>query len=151
MLLLNAPVAVALDMRPFKSGSWREILSANAGHAVIVHFWGLTCGPCLEELPKWGTFAASHAKEKIIFVNWDQRQEKPARLATALEQSGLVAAENWALAETFEDKLRFEIDPEWRGEMPYTRMISSDGAVTEFSGSADFGEVSTWLATQDAK
>jgi hypothetical protein len=33
------------------------------------------------------------------------------------------------------------------GELPYTRLIASDGTATTFSGAADFTKLSQWLAT----
>ena len=30
---------------------------AHAGQPTVIHFWGLTCGPCLVELPQWGDAA----------------------------------------------------------------------------------------------
>ena len=34
------------QLKPFGRGSWQEILRAHAGRPTIVHFWGVTCGPC---------------------------------------------------------------------------------------------------------
>jgi len=42
------------EMKPFGRGSWQEILRAHAGRPTIVHFWGVTCGPCKVELPLLG-------------------------------------------------------------------------------------------------
>jgi thiol-disulfide isomerase/thioredoxin len=41
------------ELHPFKRGSWQEIRRAHAGQPIVVHFWGLTCGPCRVEMPKW--------------------------------------------------------------------------------------------------
>ncbi len=64
---LLAPFALALaigrsrsaapdGLRPFVRGSWQEIRKAHAGKPTVVHFWGLTCGPCRTEMPEWGKF-----------------------------------------------------------------------------------------------
>jgi thiol-disulfide isomerase/thioredoxin len=42
--------AAASELRPFSAGSWQQVLRDHAGRPSIVHFWGLTCGPCRVEL-----------------------------------------------------------------------------------------------------
>jgi len=46
-------LGAAPDLRPFVRGSWAQLLKAHQGKPIVVHFWGLTCGPCLAELPNW--------------------------------------------------------------------------------------------------
>lgn len=50
--LLSAPASEApSQLKPFGRGSWNDILRSHAGRPTIVHFWGVTCGPCKVELP----------------------------------------------------------------------------------------------------
>ena len=42
-------------------GSWQALRQAHDGRPTIMHFWGLTCGPCLVELPEWAGSRASGA------------------------------------------------------------------------------------------
>ena len=132
-------------VRTFGSGSWQEITSAHKGQPVIVHFWGLTCGNCMAELKDWGQFAREHPGAAIVLVNWDRHVAEPDRIAAALAKAGLGGVQSLALSNGFEAKLRFAIDRDWMGELPYTRMISSDGSATAFSGSADFKKLQEWL------
>jgi thiol-disulfide isomerase/thioredoxin len=135
-----APRALTLD-------AWPPLQASLKDKPAIVHFWGVTCAICMAELPEWGAFAARHPDLRIVFVNWD-RQPDSARIAATLGKAKLGDIESWARAETFEEKLRFAIDREWMGEMPYTRLIAADGAVTSFSGAADFGRLAAWLGTK---
>ena len=43
-------------LKPFQRGSWQDMLRTHAGRPTMVHFWGVTCGPCKVELPLLGKF-----------------------------------------------------------------------------------------------
>ncbi len=137
-----------VQTRPFDSASVQKLIDANRGRPVIVHFWGLTCGTCMGELKDWGTFRAAHPDATLILVNWDERGARPAQIGPALQKSGLESVPSFALGEGFEEKLRFAIDRDWMGELPYTRLISCDGSVTTASGATDFSDLAKWLASQ---
>jgi hypothetical protein len=66
----------------------------------------------------------------------------------ALTKAGLMKQENWLFADSFEERLRFEIDPKWRGEMPYTLLIGRDSKVEPVTGIMDFGKLDEWLNKQ---
>ena len=148
--LLMATSAAALELHAFKSGSWRDIQNATAGKPAIVHIWSLTCGTCLVELPEWGKFAAAHPGTRFVLINWDRKTDAPDKIAAALTNAGLGHVENWVLGDGFSDKLRFELDPNWLGEMPYTRLIGSAGGTADFSGTSDFEMIARWIASQPA-
>lgn len=141
------PATAAEPPRTFDTASWQEILSSHKGQPVIVHFWGFTCGNCMVELKEWGKFAEEHRGTAIAFVNWDRHGADPTRIEKALAKAGLGGVESYTLANGFEEKLRFSVDHDWMGELPYTRLIASDGAVTTFSGAADFESLSRWLGS----
>ena len=145
--------AGAGETRPFVRGSWHVLRQAHAGHPAIVHFWGLSCGPCLVELPEWGKLAATHPDLTLVLVNADRPGAKPdARIATTLQNAGLGRAESWAFADRFDERLRYEIEPGWQGDMPRTLLVDRDGNVTPISGIADMTHVRAWVAgpTQSA-
>jgi thiol-disulfide isomerase/thioredoxin len=139
------PAHAAGVTRPFDSTSWQALLSTHKGRPVIVHFWGFSCGNCMVEMKDWGHFAKAHPETTIAFVNWDRRGADPARIKTALDKAGLGGVQSYVLANGFEEKLRFAVDHDWMGELPYTRLIASDGTATTFSGAADFSKLSRWL------
>ena len=134
------------ETRPFDPVSVQKVVDARKGSPVIVHFWGLTCGNCVVELKDWGEFVRAHPDATLILINWDERGARPADIAPALQKAGLGAVPSFALGEGFEDKLRFAVDRDWMGELPYTRLIAPDATITTFSGAADFAELAAWLA-----
>jgi urease subunit alpha len=45
------------------------VLRAHAGRPTLVHFWGVTCGPCKVELPLLGQFMKENGAIDMVIVN----------------------------------------------------------------------------------
>jgi len=153
LLLLSSPAGLAqpaasVDLHPFLRGSWQTLRGLHKGQATIVHFWGITCGPCLAELPEWADLARARPDLGLVLVDADPVPDASAGIADTLVRDRLATVENWIFADAFEERLRYEIDPHWHGEMPYTVLIARDGSVTSFVGQADFARLRRWLDAQ---
>jgi thiol-disulfide isomerase/thioredoxin len=141
-------VAVAGDLRPFVRGTWQEIRRTHAGQPMVVHFWGVTCGPCRVEMPQWGALLAERRDLDLVTINADLVPNEETAATAMLAKAGLVTAENWIFADGFVERLRYEIDPQWRGEIPLTMLVARDGSVTTVEGIADLAQVRAWLDGQ---
>ena len=142
--LLLCPVpGHALDIHPYNPGDWQTLVSSRNQQPMIVHFWGFTCGPCLEELPRWGKFVGQHPTLNTVFIEVDQI---PAAMALqALTEAQLTQAVHRSSTAYFDEYMRYEIDPKWMGELPLTLLISPSGEVKRLRGAADFTVIDTWL------
>ena len=149
LLLLATPVLaqVSIQLKPFGSGSWQELMKAHAGRPTIVHFWGVTCGPCKVELPQLGAFMKANPGIDVVTISADFVPDLPAATRAMLERSGLSEAENW-IFDGFADRLRFEIDPTWQGDIPRSLLITREGDMTTVEGAADMAELKNWLDRQ---
>jgi thiol-disulfide isomerase/thioredoxin len=136
------------ELHAFKRGSWQQIRRAHAGQPLVVHFWGLTCGPCRVEMPRWGQLLRERPDLKLVAIDADLIPNAADLVTDMLAKTGLAGAENWMFADDFVERLRFEINPRWRGEIPMTLLIARDGTVTTIEGSAEPEQVRTWLDAQ---
>lgn len=148
--LLVPATGMTSEMKPFVRGTWAEFVKAKAGEPAAVHFWGLTCAPCLTELPHWAAFKKERADLSLVMIAADPAPEDVADLKATPARAGLDSAESFAFADGFVDRLRFEIDPKWRGEMPRTILIGRDGKATVLFGLADLVYVRKWHDDQRA-
>src|SRR5258705_4361753 len=143
--LLSAPASEAPpQLKPFGRGSWQDVLRSHTGHPTIVHFWGVTCGPCKIELPLLGAFMKDHPAIDVVTISADLVPDLPGAARAMLEKAGLGSAENWIFNDGFVERLRFEIDPAWQGEIPRTLLIARDGTVTTIEGSAEISDLGKW-------
>jgi thiol-disulfide isomerase/thioredoxin len=148
LVATSAALAADGDLRPFKRGSWQQIRRAHEGQPIVVHFWGLTCGPCRIEMPKWGRLLQERSDLTLIAIDADLVPNAAELVKDELTKTGLAGAENWMFADDFVERLRFEINPRWRGEIPITLMIARDGKTTTIEGMADTAQVRDWLDAQ---
>ena len=139
----NYATGGALNFRTWPGGN--DAHRHAGGQKLIVHFWSLACAPCLTELPEWGKFLAGHPGAPLVLVNWETCPQPEDRIRNTLAKSGFAGTEQWALADDFEQKIRFAIDRDWMGELPRTQLIAPDGSVTTISGAMDFAKLAAWL------
>ena len=136
------------QLKPFERGSWQQILKAHHGRATLVHFWGVTCGPCKVELPLLGQFMKQHGDVDVVTISADLAPNLPAATQTMLKSAGLDGAENWIFNDGYVERLRFEIDPTWQGDIPRTILISPDTTAATIEGTAEIPDLETWAARQ---
>jgi thiol-disulfide isomerase/thioredoxin len=146
--LAGSTAVCADDLRTFVRGSWKAIQEEHRGRAFVAHFWGLTCGPCRVELPEWGQLAAERKDLDLVTINADLVAGAPAASQSFLKQAGLLNAENWLFSNQFQQRLRYEVNPEWQGEIPATVLFDRTGAATWLDGAVDFDRVRAWLDEQ---
>jgi thiol-disulfide isomerase/thioredoxin len=146
-MTVSAPVD---DLHAFVRGSWQQLRKAHAGEPLIVHFWGVTCGPCRAEMPQWGQYLKQHPGLPLVTIDADLVPNDASAVKSALAQDGLSEAENWMFDDDFVERLRYEIDPHWQGDIPRTLLIARNGTTTTIEGVADFAKVSSWWADQAA-
>jgi thiol-disulfide isomerase/thioredoxin len=136
------------EIRPFKRGSWQEIRQSHAGQPTVVHFWGLTCGPCRVEMPQWGKLLQERHDLNLVVIDADLIPNQIEDASEMLAKTGLTGAENWIFDDLFTERLRFEIEPRWQGEIPRTMLIARDGKTITIEGVADMARVRAWLDGQ---
>jgi thiol-disulfide isomerase/thioredoxin len=147
--LRSETAAATEDIHPFGRGSWQQIRKAHAGQPLVVHFWGVTCGPCRAEMPQWGRLLSERADLHLVTVDADLVPNAPSAVRSMLDESGLATrADNWMFSDDFVERLRYEIDPQWQGEIPRTVLIAADGTTTSLEGVADFAGIRAWLDAQ---
>lgn len=142
--------AAAFDFKPYGRGGFAQIVKAHAGRPLIIHFWSVTCPPCVIELPQWAKMLGEHKDLDIVFVNTDDEEDR-ARAQARIEKVGLDKATHYGFADDFVEKLYFEADKSWRGELPFTALVSPDGAMTTVTGAVDDPLVVKWLAKSAGK
>src|ERR1700751_1915285 len=76
----------ANEARPFVRGSWQVLRAAHAGQPTVVHFWGVTCGPCRTEMPQWGKLLSERPDLGLVVINADLVPNQPSAAPAMLAQ-----------------------------------------------------------------
>lgn len=144
-----APLSVSAgqEIKPFVRGSYQEIISARQGKPFIVNFWSLTCSYCMVELNMLRKLSKKYPKLDLVLVSTDAPEEEESVAAT-LAKSAPSRAEAWLFADSFADRLRFDVDREWQGELPRTYFFGTNGEVIAVSGKVEEKDVELWVKEQ---
>jgi len=145
LLALVSGAASATEFKPYGRGSFQELREQHAGRPFVVHFWSVTCPSCLAELPDWAKIAAERKALDIVFVNADPDNDRP-RAQNRIDKAGLSNLVQYGFADDFVERLYFEADKNWRGELPFTALIGADGALLTVIGTIDDPLIADWLA-----
>ena len=150
-----APAIAAQEIKPFVRGSYQQIVSARQGKPFIVNFWSLSCSYCQVELAMLKKLKKNYPRLDLVLVSTDTPEEEKSVSAT-LAKFSLGKAEAWVFADSFTERLRFEVDKKWQGELPRTYFYSANvGArravpVQAISGKLEYKEVEQWVKQQYA-
>jgi predicted nucleic acid-binding Zn-ribbon protein len=71
--------------------------------------------------------------------------EDRERAAARLEKNGLSRATHYGFSDSFVEKLYYEADKSWRGELPFTVLISTNASRVNVTGALDDPHFVAWL------
>lgn len=143
-LLFAAPVP-AQPIHSFVSGSHAQILAQHRDRPLILAFWSLTCAHCQEEFALLRAFTRAHPEVALVLVSTDAPQDSEA-IAVTLRERGVGGVSAWVFADDAPERLRFEVDRRWRGELPRTYLFRPDGSAQGLSGKLETKTLEDWLA-----
>lgn len=152
-LALLSCTAAAEHTQLLQRGGYQKILAAHAGKPVIVAMWSVSCAHCGADLEIFDRLLARNPQFKLVLISTDTPEQK-----VLIEQSlnkynlGPRAAkklkgrvQSWVFADSFGERLRFEIDPQWYGELPRTYFVEGNGKVRGVSGVLDERDTEAWV------
>ena len=108
----------------FKSGSYQQILDSNKEQPLVLVIWSINCPSCLKDMEILKAIHLGMPRFKFVMLATDERSDA-AEVNKIIEQQGLSDLESWIFAEDNVQKLRFEIDSAWYGEIPRTYFFNS--------------------------
>lgn len=103
----------------------------------------ITCIPCRKEFELLQNLRADYSRLPLVFVATDDLAD--AGMAdNMLAHFGLGGGESWVFDGDAE-RLRYEIDPGWYGELPRTYFFDAAHAREGVSGSLTCERFETWI------
>jgi thiol-disulfide isomerase/thioredoxin len=148
ILLLVALLASGLagaDMQPFVSGSLKKIERQHQGRPFILAFWSATCTHCPAELKTLGELTRNHPKLDVVLVAADTPAEVP-ELEQLAREYGVGKQARWVFADAQPERLRYDIDRRWYGELPRTYLYDARHQRVGRSGVMPREQLEQWVA-----
>ena len=134
----------AYDFMPFDMNTRQVIEKRYIDQPLIISFWSIDCPYCIDDLKKLGKALSKNANVKLITVCVDGK-ESAKKAERILSQANLPKHEQYQYAEVDEDRLRYNIDPAWYGELPRTYFYDAAHQVTPLSGKISNSFLDKWF------
>ncbi len=142
--------AESLTINPFIKGSFTEIKHQRKDKPFVLVFWSENCSYCMKELAMFGKLQQQYPDVELVTVATDSFLEEDI-VIDVLKRSGLELAQTWVFAEQFPEKIYFDVNKRWRGELPVTHFFGRDQKETRHMGVVKEDELVEWLAEQSAQ
>ena len=143
-LLFFSHFSFAYDFMPFDMNTRKVIEKRYIDQPLIISFWSIDCPYCIDDLKKLGKALSKNANVKLITVCVDGK-ESAKKAERILSQANLPNHEQYQYAEVDEDRLRYNIDPAWYGELPRTYFYDAAHQVTPLSGKISNSFLDKWF------
>lgn len=136
--------AEPLPTRSFVSGSISKILASRANQPMMLVLWSVECSPCIRELPVLADLNRKHSNLNLVLIATNGTSFKH-NVEKMLQNHGLENVESWVFAEDNAQRLRYEIDPTWYGDLPRTYFFDKNHQRSSISGTLTSQQIETWL------
>jgi len=145
-------VSVLADpiIRHFVRGSFQEIVASRTGKPFIVSLWSLDCTYCFDDMEIFGRLLKKHQGLDLVLISTDAT-EQVGEIAKVLQKYPLKQAESWVFADSFAERLRYEIDRQWYGELPRTYFYNAQGHAIALSGRLTQAQIESWIRSTGKK
>ena len=117
----------AQEVQQLNRGSYKNIVAAHTGKPFIVALWSVSCTHCGADLEIFNRLAMKYPEFNLVLISTDTPDELPVIDSTLKryqllqpEQKHAGRVEAWVFADSYTERLRFEIDSQWYGELPRT-------------------------------
>ena len=121
------------DLKLFDVGSFEKIVKEKDQQDHLVILWSFDCPPCIKELQKVSALNQQYPGYQLTLINTDGLEEQ-ARVRTLLKKYNLLKLDNWIFSNTDEEKLRYDIDARWFGDLPRSYFFSMQGEIKRLKG-----------------
>ena len=145
-VLITASMSVFSEtlIRPFVSGSFSQILEQRKEKTFLLVLWSLDCPSCYKELEMLGEFNRQHTELDIVLVSTDITATQD-ELKTILTRYKLNNFESWVFSGDSDERLRYEIDRSWYGELPRSYIFKASGKNHVVSGLLSEDKLKLWM------
>jgi len=139
-ILIFSSSASAVDLQSFEIDSFEQIVNAKNKQDHLVILWSFDCPPCIKELQKISDLHQQYPDYQLTLINTDSVDEQ-VRVKKLIQQYNLAGLDNWGFANIDEEKLRFDIDPRWFGDLPRSYFFPLEGKVKRLRGALTSAEL----------
>lgn len=126
-------------IKTFNPGSYQQILREHAAQPFVLAIWSVDCPSCIRDMKVISDLRLSHPEIQIVMLATDEPADT-AEVKNMLARNGLSDLDNWIFGSSDAQKLRYEIDSSWFGELPRTYFYNASHNRVGKSGAMNSAE-----------
>ena len=146
IMLSQVSLALAVNEQPFVNSTLEQLQQKYQGKNWLMLLWSLDCPPCFKELETVQQLHSGINKLPVVIVNVDSDSEIGAERISVIEQFQLTSLEHYYFVDGEVEKSRYQLDPNWHGELPRSYFFDASGQFRAKSGLVSKKLIKTWLA-----
>ncbi len=136
--------SAAAEPKKFLPKSMEQIVNARIGQPFLLILWSVDCPPCMKELVHLQQLKKQFKNGSIVLVSTDS-PDMQKDVIKILADHELLSLENWLFDSNFSERLRFQVDPNWYGELPRAYFYNADHQRLAHSGTLSLDTLNRWL------
>ena len=144
-VLLMLPSTAIAASKPFTKQAFTEVSQSFQGKKWLMLMWSLDCPPCFKELSLVGEMLKAKQSLNVVLINVDGDNSLDNEKAEVIKQFGLSTVTQLNFQEGLEQKSRYQIDPNWHGELPRSYFFEESGKANAKSGLVSKKLLQHWL------
>ena len=126
---------VASGLKPFEPQRVEPIAASHKGKPFVVLVWSMDCEFCQHSLDVLSKARAANPGLDIVTISTDPLSDAALSQLVKKRLSGIdLLADAWSFGELAPERLRYAIDPRWRGEKPRSYWYDAQGQRIAHSG-----------------
>lgn len=149
-LLQCATLLHAQELKPFVRGSQQSIVASHQGAPFVMALWSVDCSHCIDDMELLGRLVKKYRNFDLVLISTDTIEQK-SQVNRMVHRYFPGRIESWVFADGYAERLRFELDPQWYGELPRTYFFDKEGHSTPLSGKIDADQLERWIRVNRGK
>lgn len=150
LVMQLVPLATgAQQLRSFEPASLEEIVASHKGKPFLLLVWSMDCEFCQVSLDVIARARAADPRLEVVTVTTDPLSD-PVLSAQVKSRLGAIdlMSDAWSFGRESPERLRFALDPAWRGEKPRTYWYDAGGKRIGLSGTVSPHRLAQWMQAQ---
>ncbi len=145
MLGLAAMTASAQPLKSFEPASLELIEKSHHGKPFLLLVWSMDCQFCQASLDMLAKARAADPTLRIVTVTTDPISDPALAEQVRVRLAALrLQDDTWSFGNESPERLRFALDPVWRGEKPRSYWYDAAGKRTAYSGLIKRERLAQW-------
>jgi len=135
------------NSRTFSKESFIALKQGKLGERWLMVIWSLDCPACFKELKLIQDLQKANPNQtlNVIYLNADDSDEVAFERKQVLAVYEMQKVANFHFADGQADRSRYQIDPNWYGELPRSYFVNEKGEFHGKSGLLDEKLITEWL------